>query len=194
MPAPPSEKPSALEAIGRALDAVDVHTEALEALHDALSAGFFALSREQASSHAASLQLSASLYDARAGVTASLRVAADDAGRLALLDTRRETVGADERGGPGAGGRAADGTGLRQRKGGKPAPGADAAAARRVEEQRAIAERKAALTAPRHSLHAMPSAALREAAESFERAVAAAIAVANAAVEVDARLEEVPAS
>jgi hypothetical protein len=38
----------------------------------------------------------------------------------------------------------------------------------------------------------MPSAALREAAESFERAVAAAVSVANAVADVDAQMAEVP--
>jgi hypothetical protein len=183
-PAPLPEEPAAggaLVLVGRALDAVDAHTAASTALHAALSAGFFALSREQASSYAAALRLSSALHDQRAEVSASLRVRRAESGRMELLDTRVEAgnVGDD------AGGveKVAE-SGLRRRKGGGGevnAPGGKPAGAP-VREK----------VLPRHSLHAMPSAALREAAESFERAVAAAVSVANAVADVDARMAEVP--
>lgn len=173
----PQASDRALDKVGRALDAVDVHTEAMSVLHDALSTGFFALSREQASSHTAALQLSSALFDQRASVAASLCVQYQDTGRLALLDTRLEETGTGEP-------ESSRTTGLRRRKhdGAKPVTGAT----------RKMMSGKSGVPAPRHSIHAMPSAALREAAESFERAVTAAVAVANAAAEVDERMAKVP--
>jgi hypothetical protein len=164
---PPTAGDAAPPAWAAALDAVDAHTAAADALHSALSAGFFALAREHASGHAASLRLSAALHDHRAAVSASLRAARPrDGAPLQLLDTRRAPEAAAA------------------------AVAAAAAAASGDAGREAVdAERSRLDAVPlRHSIHPMPSAALREASECFERAVAAAVDVANAAAVVDERL------
>lgn len=202
---------ASLAAWTTALTAVDSHSEATEQMNASLSDGYFALSREQLSGYAAMLRLSSKLFDAREDVKASLRVTRNCDGTLNLFDAfqspgpnlekrHEETPCAD-------GGHnftpVSEREGLRRRK---PSVSGNSRGSKSLAEQsdsdidvKEVSAKVPSRTSPvpsaqprlRHTLHAMPSAALREAAECFERAVLEAIAVANAATAAKKLLEEV---